>query len=450
VARAGGRVCGLDRSTALREPSYSSSVEHPYGVVTRHSDAAPFISQQPAIVITPTGTWLCAWTRAREDEASDQAVVVARSEDDGRTWGEPITVEGATEGPRTAAWIVPFVVPHTGRVYTFYWWKTEPNPLREAGIIYMRYSDDDGRTWSRRDPPWPRRYPLPMPRHAPIDEEGHQVHGWHYGLPKIMPNGQVVFTFSKIRPSTISPWLEAAQRIDSRQGDPSEAHDQLWHTQAFLMVCENLLVKADPQRLKFTVLPERRAGIHVRLPTGGCTGEEVNLNVLANGNWLATFRTALGCIYFAVSSDEGRAWSAPQPLRFCPNGPIVPHPCAPQPLVRLADGRFVLLFHNNPGDANGGVGPCDETRVRTPLWVLVGRELPGLTRGQRILWGSPKVIVDNHVDFSRGPFPRRTAVNYPQFLEWSGRYFVCYADRDRDILINEVDPRLIDDFGLPV
>ena len=434
----------------MDERSYSTSVTEPYGVVVRSGEGEEITNLQSCITITPPGTWICTWTRASTEGAADQSVVAARSKDQGRTWSDPVVVEGPIDGPRIASCILPFTVPHTGRIYAFFWWSTDPDPVRDAGHIYMRYSDDDGLTWSRRYPPWSRRYPLPRPRHAAIDEEGHQMHGWSYGVPKIMPNGEVVFTFAKIRPSSITPWLRAAEQIARRTGNPAELHNKVWHTHAFLMVGRNLLAEPDPQKLEFAVLPEGDAGLHVRMPSGVPTGDELSVEALSNGDWLGTLRTPLGCIYFATSSDEGRTWTQPQPMRFCPGGPIIPHPCSSQPLVRLADGRFVLLFHNNAGDAHGGVGPWDKARVRTPLWALVGRELPRRTTGQRIVWGKPRIIVDNHIDFSESPLPCRTEINYPQLIEWAGRCFVCYCDRKRDVLINEVAPALLDDFGLPV
>jgi len=433
----------------MGERTCSTSVSEPYGEVIRAGEDAKRIAQKAQIAITPAGTWLCLWTQASTEDAADQSVMLSRSADSGRTWDEPFTIEGPTEGPRVASWVVPFVVPHTGRIYAFFWWCTQPDPLRDAGHIYVRYSDDDGLTWSRRYPPWPRRYPLPRPRHSGIDEEGHQIHGWNCAPPAIMPNGKVVFTFTKIRPSTITPWLQASHKLDLRIGNPADHHACLWHTQAFLMVGHNLLGEQDPQNLDFSVLPDGATGVHMRMPKGGTCGDELRVVALATGEWLATFRTAMGCIYFATSADCGRTWTMPQPLRFCPGGPVVPHPCAPYDLARLSDGRFILLFYNNRGDANGGAGPCDQTRVRTPLWAVVGRELTGATTRQRIVWGSPRVVIDNHIDVAHTELGEMTEVGDPHFFEWCGRCFIAYSDRRRHVLINEVPPELVDDFGLP-
>lgn len=72
----------------------------------------------------------------------------------------------------------------------------------------------------------------------------------------------------------------------------------------------------------------------------------------------------------------------------------------------------------------------------------------------RIVWKAPQVVIDNHcvqnnVQDSPEKYGCRTDVNYPQFFEYNGRYFITYCNRKLDILINEIDPALLDDFGLP-
>jgi len=433
---------------------YSTSTLDPYSVVARregtmNSPTPGYTNQQGQIVITPKGTWICAWTRGSQEAALDHNVCVARSRDGGLSWDAPTEVESASSSGRVPSWIVPFCVPHTGRIYAFYWWVTEPNPLRDAGHIYFRYSDDEGITWSAR-------HPLPMPFHAGIDEPDQAFHGWNFMQPKIMSNGEVVFTFAKIRPSTIRRWCDiAALDIVHHRGDQAENHASVWHTQAFLMVCENLLAEENPEKLKFSVRPEGDHGIHALYPGRNFpTGDELCVNELSTGEWLGTFRAPVGHMYSCLSGDEGRSWSAAAPLRFCPGGPVIPQPNAAEPVFKLPDGRFVLLFHNNDGSANFGSGPWDQLRNRTPMWISVGRELKKARTPDRIVWSKPRIVLDNHIVFddadSPGKYDYRTDVNYPHFFTWNGRYFITYCDRKLDILINEIAPELLDHRLLPV
>jgi len=59
------------------------------------SDAA---NQHLLVVPTPAGTFLAFWTQASEENAPDQRIVVARSEDRGRTWGRPMVLAGDPAG----------------------------------------------------------------------------------------------------------------------------------------------------------------------------------------------------------------------------------------------------------------------------------------------------------------------------------------------------------------
>ena len=433
---------------------FSTSTDTPYSIVAAHEGSfekptSTFTNQQSQITITPRGTWLCVWTRGSAEAAPDHSIAVARSTDEGRTWSAPAVVQKASaDGILFPSWIIPFTVPHTGRVYVFFWSVVESGRPRDSGRIFLKYSDDDGLTWSDSQL-------LPMPFHAGIDELGAGFHGWNYQEPRIMPNGEVVFTFCKIRPSTINPWLAGSELIFDGK-NPAAGHAAVWSTQAFLMVATNILHETVPQKIAFEIRPEGNYGIHMKYPGHGSPcGDEMSVVPLSTGEWLATFRTPVGHMYSALSADHGRTWSEPEPLRYCPNGPLLLQPCAAEPLVKLADGRFVLLFHNNDGSANFGFGPWDHWRVRTPMWITVGRELRDARGATRIVWKKPQIVLDNHcvqksVSDSPEKYGCRTDVNYPQFFEYKDRYFIVYCNRKLDILINEIDPTLVDDFGLPV
>src|SRR5690349_19517207 len=75
-------------------------------------------SDQPYIVKTDDGAWLCVVTTGPGVEgAGGQHVVARRSMDLGRTWSAPVAVE-PSDGPE-ASYAVLLKAPY-GRVYVFY------------------------------------------------------------------------------------------------------------------------------------------------------------------------------------------------------------------------------------------------------------------------------------------------------------------------------------------
>ncbi|GAB1335328.1 hypothetical protein ACE1SV_19180 [Streptomyces sp. E-15] len=111
----------------------------------------------PAVVATRSGT-LLAFCEGRADSAADHGhidIVLKRSTDGGRTWG-PLQV-AASNGPGLAGNPAPVVL-DTGRVLLVHVRAaasaTEAAILRgrvgeaDGRRVWVRHSDDDGRTWS--------------------------------------------------------------------------------------------------------------------------------------------------------------------------------------------------------------------------------------------------------------------------------------------------------------
>src|SRR5690349_12105486 len=70
---------------------------------------------QPYVVITDDGHWLCVMTTGKGVEGQHgQHIVSVRSADQGRSWSAPVAIEPA-DGPE-ASWAMPLKVPG-GRVY---------------------------------------------------------------------------------------------------------------------------------------------------------------------------------------------------------------------------------------------------------------------------------------------------------------------------------------------
>jgi hypothetical protein len=174
--------------------------------------------------------------------------------------------------------------------------------------------------------------------------------------------------------------------------------------------------------------------------------QEPTLQELGDGRFIAIMRTRTGCIHYALSADRGHTWDSPRPLRFAPGGPVVPQPLAPCPLYKLSDGRFVLVFHNNKGDANGGEGPTDSRRVRRPVWLAVGREISD--PDHPLIFERPRILADNGGQ-SVGPSDHTQIGTYPSLFEFEGRVYFWYPDRKHFLLGKLLMPDMLDDAHLP-
>ena len=110
----------------------------------------------PAIVQTQGGV-LLAFAEARHNSRSDTGdidLVVRRSTDGGRTWGETITVWD--DGGNVCGNPCPVVDRRTGRVLLLSTWNNGKDPEKDIHArtsidtrrVFLLYSDDEGLTWS--------------------------------------------------------------------------------------------------------------------------------------------------------------------------------------------------------------------------------------------------------------------------------------------------------------
>jgi len=424
----------------------SMDAANAYGVVIDGQPGPTWFNYQVQLCVTPKGTWVACWTQGSYEANPDQRVVASRSTDGGRTWSAEIIIEAAAGQYQVPAWIVSFVVPHTGRIYFLYWYNHNGIPLRDAGDMFFKYSDDDGLTWS------PRR-PVGVPRSAMDRNEPGDIHGWNFGQPRLLPTGQVIMTYAKIKRSSLYPtgwWLDAENQWQPEPGtDPASrpAHEQggspnNWSTEVFFVELHNILTETDPEKLVFNFLPKGGDGLWVPYPgTDRHFGQEGTLAGLSGGRLLCVFRSRLGHPFYAISTDRGMTWSKPEILRFCPGGDPFDQPCAPCPISKLADGRFVFIFHNARPNGEGWY-------PRDPLWIAIGREAPGVKENAGLFFTRPKVVVYND-GIPGGPF-KDFEIGYPSFYCFGGRHYVAYANKTSQLRINEVPAALLDDAGLPV
>lgn len=357
---------------------------------------------QPYVVKTEDGAWLCLMTTGRGTEGErGQHIVATRSADQGKTWSAPVDIEPA-DGPE-ASWVMPLITP-TGRVYAFYTYNAEnrreviaDDPPFKGGICTrvdslgeyaFKYSDDGGVTWSRD------RYFIPM-REMAIDRNN--AHGgtvkffWGVGKP-IVHDGTMFFGFSKV-------------------GGFGE--NFFTSTESCFMRSDNILTQPDPKKIEWATLPEGDHGL--RSPEGPIA-EEANLTSLSDGSLYCTYRTVAGHPCHAYSRDGGRTWTPSEFMTYHPGGPILSNPRAANFVRRLDSGpyagRYIYWFHNHDGRGYEG---------RNPAWLLGGveRDSPA---GKVIHWGRPEVVL-----YAEG---RETGISYPDFIEDHDRLYITETQKN--------------------
>lgn len=353
---------------------------------------------QPYVVHAADGAWLCVMTTGSGHEgAGGQHVVVIRSDDHGESWSPPVELESA-HGP-VASWGMPLVTP-TGRIYVFYVFNGDEITGRRADMLgwyCYRYSDDDGRSWSKR-----HRLPL---RVTEVDRgndwKGEVQIFWGIGKP-IVTDGAAVFGFSKI----------GRYMLDESEG---------WFFRS-----PNLLTERDPSAIEWELLPEGEHGL--RAPEHGSIQSEQNLVPLANGDLYCVYRTTMGYPCHSYSRDGGRSWTLPEAATYSPGGRRIKHPRACPRIWKASSGRFLLWFHNT-GEKDWSPG------TRNPGWITGGAERDGFVH-----WSEPEILLYDEDSDVR--------ISYPDLIEEGGRVWITETQKSV-ARVHEIDPTLLEGLWSP-
>ncbi len=371
-------------------------------------------SDQPYVVVTRDGNWLCVLTTGRGVEGeTGQHIISTISTDQGHTWSAPVDIEPAN-GPE-ASWVMPAIMPG-GRVYVFYAYNAENlrfddrsnNPrtgrrVDTLGEYAFKYSDDNGRTWSGK------RYYIPM-RRMRIDHEnaweGKLVYFWGVGKPILTKKREMIFGFAKV----------------GKWGDPGG----MVTSQGVFMKSPNIATETDPAKLKWELLPEGDEGL--RAPKNPVS-DEANLVELSDGSLYCTYRTIDGYNCAAYSRDGGRTWTPPAYATYTPGGRRIKHPRAANFVRKFSNGKFLLWFHNHGGEAVHAQ-KWSYYSGRNPGWIAGGVERNGF-----IHWSQPEILLyDENPD---------TRISYPDFIEDHGKYFITETMKTH-ARVHPIDASLLD------
>lgn len=375
-------------------------------------------SDQPYIVKTSDGAWLCAMTTGLgyEGEAG-QHVVTMRSADRGRTWSEPVPVEppDGREASYAVMLAVPAPYPNAGRVYIFYNHNTDN--VREAiadpdvypggicrrvdslGHFVFKVSDDNGRRWSLQ------RYDIPV-RTLDIDRQnpygGTLKFFWNVAKPFIH-DGAVYCTLHKVGGFGKGFFVRS---------------------EGVLLRSDNLLTAPDPAKARWITLPDGDVGLRAP-PGGGPIAEEHSCVSLSDGTLFCVYRTIDGHPCHAYSHDDGHTWNIDD-ARYAPGKRRIKNPRAANFVWKCENGRYLYWFHNN-GTTWYNNGPTAGNR--NVAWLSAGREVDG-----RLHWSEPEIVLYSDAPL-RGP-------SYPDFIEDGGHSFIS-ATQKTEARVVEVDPTLL-------
>lgn len=365
---------------------------------------------QPYVVKTDDGAWLCIMTTASGVEgASGQHIVSVRSVDRGKTWSELVDVE-PSDGPE-ASYAVILKVP-SGRIYAFYNHNTDnvrkvkaDNPpytdgyctrVDSLGHFVFKYSDDHGRSWSAQ------RYDIPV-REMEIDRQnadgGDLRYFWNVGKP-LVANGAAFVSLHKV----------------GGFGDGFFTSNE-----GVLLKSDNILTEGDAEKITWQTLPDGDRGL--RAPEGGDTvSSEHSYSLLSDGSFYCVYRTIDGYPACAYSRDGGHTWSEPEYKKYA-NGRTFKHPRAANFAWRCENGRYLYWYHNHggrfirehPQQRNNGY------QDRNPVWLCGGVEVDG-PDGKIIHWTEPEIVL-----YDDDPYIR---MSYPDLVEEDGEYYLTETQKD--------------------
>ena len=359
---------------------------------------------QPRIVVTKDGTWVCVLTTGPGVEGAEgQHVAATTSRDSGKTWSPPVAVE-PVDPERKSSYAIALITP-SDRVYAIYNYngdaiRTKPDgkPIRDdmQGWCCYRYSDDQGKTWSNR-------YRIPMRLTAA--DRGNEWQGklqmfWAIGTPAVW-DGKVMFGFTKL----------GKYILENGEG---------WFYRS-----DNILREPDPEKIDWQLLPDGDHG--VRAPEFGSVQEEFDVVHLEQEEWMCVFRTTKGHAGCAYTRDGGRTWTKPDMLRYSPGGRIVKQPRACTKIWQLRNGSYLLWFHNNGTTTyNNGLNAGS----RNIAWLSAGSLKDGM-----VSWSQPEIVayVDGGLE----------GCSYPDFIEQGGRYYIS-ATQKTEARVMDVEPALLD------
>jgi hypothetical protein len=424
----------LQREARRTEPDYITYIPKSWDNSTQDSHNEHFL-----VFEDPEGGLSAVWTQALAPQAGPaNRIVFSRSKDDGVSWEAPSHVAGprtADDPAHMASWAFP-MVSMSGRIYVIYNQHQGISgwiPMH-TGTMDGVYSDDGGRTWSRPQT-------IPMPSSPYDDPEGKIPAEWIvWQVPMRDLKGGYFVGYSH--------WLNPARAWKK----DVESWTQIESVVEFMRF-EN--VDSDPDVKDLKVTYSGWGGKALRVPhfmyPELSIAQEPSIVRLPDQRLFCVMRTNSGYIWYSVSSDDGATWTNTRPLLRRDFGQPILQPVGCCPIYQLADGRYVLLHHNNRGDIE--VKPEHTALPRRPAFIALGEFRPDAD--QPLWFSESKQLMDNDGIGEDGvkvtpDHPGNTDCGvYSSFTTRGGNNVLWHPDRKTYLVGKRITDEFLGDLAVP-
>jgi len=379
----------------------------------------------------PDGSLMAVWTQSSYEGAGDHRIMFSRSDDEGHTWAPPLRIAGpARPGDgHMASWGFP-LISRSGRIYVIYnqYQGIDDVIHQHTGTMDCVYSDDMGRAWAR-----PATVPM---KRSPYDHPDPAVPSnwivWQKPIRDLQ--GRWFTGFSR--------WVSKAVRTP-----PHNDSWTAWETVVEFMRFENIDDDPEPQdiRITYSAWGEEALRVPHYANPALSVAQEPSLVRMPDKRLFCVMRTMSGYIWYSVSDDDGKSWSNPAPLLRRDHGLPVLQPLCCCPIYRLADGRYILLHHNNDGRFQG-CQPEHTDKNRRPAFIALGEYRPDAK--QPIWFSESKQFMDND-GVGIGPLKRIDIGVYPSFTSRDGNEVLWHPDRKFFLLGKRITPEWLAELSVP-
>ena len=131
-------------------------------------------------------------------------------------------------------------------------------------------------------------------------------------------------------------------------------------------------------------------------------------------------------------------------MRYRDGGEEVLNPLSCDPIYALADGRYLLVYHNHDGTRFFARHAGDSPLNRRPVSIAVGAFRP---KAHQPVWFSEGLeLYDSH-GIGVGPRWRRQLAMYGSLTECNGRRVLWYPDRKHFLLGKIISDELLERCG---